>query len=57
MFEMLGSILMIEMICDGFFTAMEIFLLDPDCKALYHAQNVGQSLEWSLCIVINDHCF
>lgn len=54
---MLGSILMIEMICDGFFTAMEIFLLDPDCKALYHAQNVGQSLEWSLCIVINDHWF
>lgn len=53
---MLGSILMIEMICDGFFfTAMEIFLLDPDCKALYHAQIVGQSLEWSLCIVINDH--
>lgn len=40
-----------------FFTAMEIFLLDPNCKALYHAQNVGQSLEWSLCIVINDHWF
>lgn len=37
-----------------FFTSMEI-LLDPDCKALYHAQNVGQLLEWSLCIVINDH--
>lgn len=47
---------MIEIICDGFFfTSMETFFLDPDCKALYHAQNVGQLLEWSLFIVINDH--